>query len=90
MSTEKKISEEQLKNLQEKVGAIQNLQTQLGGIEIQKHGMLHQIAVVQDDLQKLQTALEDEYGKVSINIQDGSYQEITEEETVSPEVLQKA
>ena len=90
MSEVKKISEEQLKSLQEKVGAIQNLQTQLGGIEIQKHGMLHQIAVVQDDLQKLQTALEDEYGKVSINIQDGSYEEIPEEETVSPEVLQKA
>lgn len=90
MSEVKKISEEQLKSLQEKVGAIQNLQTQLGGVEIQKHGMLHQIAVVQDELQKLQAALEEEYGKVSINIQDGSYEEITEEETVSPEVLQKA
>lgn len=89
MSTEKKISEEQLKELQQKVGVIQNLQAQIGGIEMQKHAALHQVAAAQEDLQKLQVALEDEYGKVSINIQDGSYEEITEEETVSPEVLQK-
>jgi hypothetical protein len=90
MSEVKKISEEQLKSLQEKVGTIQNLQTQIGGIEMQKHGALHQVATVQEELSKLQAQLEEQYGKVSINIQDGSYEEITEEETVSPEVLQKA
>lgn len=90
MSTEKKISEEQLKDLQGKIGAIQNIQAQVGGLELQKHMALHQAAALQEDLQKLQTALEEEYGKVSINIQDGSYEEITEEETVGPEVLQKA
>ena len=90
MSETKKISEEQLKDLQQKVGTIQNLQAQIGGIEMQKHAVLHQVAAAQEDLQKLRVALEDEYGKISINIQDGSYEEITEEETVSPEVLQKA
>jgi hypothetical protein len=90
MSEQKKISEEQLKDLQEKVGTIQNLQAQVGGIEMQKHMMLHQVAAAQEQLQQLQAKLEEEYGKVSINIQDGSYEEITEEETVSPEVLSKA
>jgi hypothetical protein len=90
MSEQKKISEEQLKDLQEKVGTIQNLQAQVGGIEMQKHMMLHQVAAAQEQLQQLQASLEEEYGKVSINIQDGSYEEITEEETVSPEVLSKA
>ena len=73
------ITEEQLKSLQEKVGMINQAQSQLGGIEVQKHQLLHQVGQVQGDLQKLQEELEKEYGKVSINIQDGSYQEIVEE-----------
>lgn len=82
MSQEMKIKDEQLKSLQEKVGAIQQLQGQIGNVEAQKHILLHQLVSVQDDLQKLQTALQDEYGKVSINIQDGSYEEIVEEAEV--------
>lgn len=84
------ISEEHLKSLQEKVGAIQNLQTQIGGLEAQKHGALHALAGQQDELQKLQQTLEEEYGKVSINIQDGSYEPIVEEEDVPVSELAKA
>lgn len=82
MSTENKITEEQLKSLQEKVGVIQNLQAQVGGVELQKHMLLHQAAAAQEDLQKLQVELEDTYGKVSINIQDGTYEPIVEEAEV--------
>ncbi len=74
-----KISEEHLKELQQKVGAIQNLQTQIGGLEIQKHSALHTLAGEQEALKVLQDTFEKEYGKVSINIQDGSYEEIVEE-----------
>jgi hypothetical protein len=78
MSTENKIKEEQLQDLQAKVGTMQQIQGQIGVLEGQKHLLLHQLAGAQDELQKLQTALEQEYGKVSINIQDGSYTTITE------------
>ena len=79
MSTEMKIKDEQLQDLQQKVGVIQQLQTQIGNVEGQKHVLLHQLVGMQEELQKLQTALQDEYGKVSINIQDGTYEEIKEE-----------
>jgi len=79
MSTENKIKDEQLQDLQQKVGTIQQLQGQVGTLEGQKHLLLHQLAGAQDELQKLQTALEDEYGKININIQDGTYEEIKEE-----------
>ena len=82
MSKENKITEEQLEKLQQNVGAIQNMQAQLGGIEMQKHNLLHQVAVAQEQLQKFQVELEDQYGKISINIQDGSYEEIVEEAQV--------
>jgi F0F1-type ATP synthase alpha subunit len=83
-----KITDEQLKDLQEKVGVIQQLQTQIGNIEGQKHILLHQLVSSQENLQELQKSLEEEYGKVSINIQDGTYEAIPEEqEVVGPEVL---
>ena len=82
MSDVKKITDEQLKDLQEKVGAIQNLQSQIGGIEAQKHVALHQLLQVQDELQKLQVTLQDEYGKINVNIQDGTYEEVVEEAEV--------
>ena len=77
------ITEEQLKSLQEKVGMINQAQTQLGGLEVQKHQLLHQVGAIQGELQTLQGELEQEYGKISINIQDGSYEPIVEEAPVS-------
>jgi len=79
MSTENKIKEEQLQDLQAKVGTMRELQGQIGVLESQKHLLLHQLASSQEQLQKLQEELEKEYGKVSINIQDGTYSEILEE-----------
>ena len=74
-----KITEEQLKQLQELVGTINNAQAQLGGLEVQKHQMLHQLSEVQAKMQEFQTELEKEYGKISINIQDGTISKEEEE-----------
>jgi|TARA_R100000773_G_scaffold8246_1_gene7988 hypothetical protein len=76
-----KISEEHLKDLQGKVNTINQAQLQLGGIESQKHALLHNIAGMQAELSEFQKTLEEEYGKVSINIQDGSITEIPQENT---------
>jgi hypothetical protein len=76
-----KISEEHLKDLQGKVNTINQAQLQLGGIESQKHALLHNIASMQAELSEFQNTLEEEYGKVSINIQDGSITEIPQENT---------
>ena len=75
-----KITEKQLEKLRGYVTAINQGQAQLGGIEVQKHQLLHQIAQVQSELQGFQKDLEDEYGKISINIQDGSYEAVVEDE----------
>jgi len=75
-----KITDKQLENLQKKIVTIQEFQRQIGTLEGQKHILLHQLVGAQDELQKMQTTLEEEYGKVSINIQDGTYTEITEDE----------
>ena len=76
----KKIKDEQLKELQEKVGVIQNAEAQIGRLETQKHKFLHQIAIVEGELTEVQQKLEEEYGKVSINLQNGEITETPEEE----------
>jgi len=65
------ITEEQLKSIQEIVSPINQAQMELGRMATQKHMMLHQISELQGKLQELQVKLEEEYGKVNINIQTG-------------------
>ena len=82
---ESKITQEQLEELQGYVGKINNIASQIGNLELQKHQLNHAGIEVQNDLQKFQVKLEEKYGKVSVNIQDGTYKPIEEEEVVSPE-----
>ena len=76
-----KITDEELKSVQEKVNEINNLQMQVGGLEIQKTIGIEQIKVAQNDLSQLQKTLEENYGKVSVNIQDGTIKHIEEDES---------
>ena len=72
----KKITDEELKELQDQVNRINSAQLRLGGIESQKHTLVHGINAIQKEVQDMQVKLEEKYGKVSINITTG---EITEE-----------
>ena len=80
MSNDAKITEEQLQKLQEFVQALNQAQMQLGQLDVQKHGILHQTTEIQKGLNEFQKELEEEYGKVSVNIQDGTYVAIPEED----------
>ena len=75
-----KIKKKELEKLQEVVKQLNKIQSQLGSIELQKHGLLHESAGLQDGLKKLQDELEEEYGQITISLEDGSYTEITEED----------
>ena len=67
-----KISEEELKELQNIVSAINKLQFDIGAIEAQKHGALHAMLEGNEKLQDLQYKLNDTYGTNDINIQNGT------------------
>ena len=67
-----KITDEQLKKVQGIVNAINRAQLDLGMLETRKHGMLHNIATIQDQLTIMQGEFEKEYGTFDINIQDGT------------------
>ena len=75
-----KIKEDELKELQGRVNIINQGQLQIGQLETQKHNMLHELATSQTVLKEIQDKLEKEYGNVSINIVDGTYEPIKEDE----------
>ena len=74
-----KITEEQLKQLQEQEGKKNAIKHDIGLLETQKHALLHAFANIQEEQDKLKVQLEDEYGKININLQDGSYEIVAEE-----------
>ena len=76
-----KIKEEQLKQLQEQVNTINQNQLQIGNLETQKHSLIHNGVELQNQLRGIQDELEKEYGKVTINISTGEYEDIKEEES---------
>jgi hypothetical protein len=66
------VTAEELKQLQELINLIRQGEMQLGNLETKKHGLLHQIIGVQEQISLLQNKFEETYGKVDINITDGT------------------
>ena len=66
-----KISEEELKNVQEVINNINRAQLEIGSLESRKHHMLHSIAGLNEQLTKLQKVFEEQYGSSDINVQTG-------------------
>lgn len=85
--SENKITQEQLEELQGYVGKLNNAATQIGNLEMQKHQLQHLSAEINSDLNKFQQKLKEKYGDIQVNIQDGTFKPIEEEEVVGPEVL---
>ena len=75
-----KITDKELENIQSKVKNIQAVEANIGRAEIAKMSMLEQVKLLQTDIQGIQVELEEKYGKVSINLQDGTISEIPEED----------
>ena len=67
-----KITNEQLKKVQNTVNNINRSQLDIGSMEIKKHEIMHRVAGLRDKLTVLQNEFEKEYGTFDINIQDGT------------------
>jgi hypothetical protein len=74
-----KIKEEELKLIQEQQKQLNELVHNIGLLESQKHGLLHEIAGVNKDIEDYKEVLEAEYGAINIDLEDGTYTEIKED-----------
>lgn len=76
MEITKQITAEQLEKVVSQQKDLQTLLTNIGILESQKHGFLHQLAELNKSIEDFKGELEAEYGAVNINLEDGSYSEI--------------
>jgi hypothetical protein len=82
MEITKQITTEQLEKIAGQQKDLQALLTNIGLLETQKHGFLHQIAETNKAIEEFKTELQGQYGPININLEDGSYTEIVEEAEV--------
>ena len=82
-----KITEKQLEVLKESQGKINQVINTVGVLTIQKINIDNQKDAQLEELKKLEESqlelkkeLEEQYGKISVNLEDGSYEEIPEKE----------
>ena len=75
-----KITDEQLEVITKHQKDLNKSLTNIGFLETQKHNLLHEYAGIVDDIEKYKKELEDVYGAININIEDGTYTEIEKEE----------
>jgi len=73
-----KIKKEQLEKIQEQQAKLQGVLTDIGVIEVRKHESLHAQAVISQEIEATKKELEEEYGAININMSDGSYTKIEE------------
>ena len=67
-----KITDEQLKKVQETINGINRGQLEIGSLETKKHEMLHGIASLRENLTVLQKEFEKEYGTFDIDVNNGT------------------
>ena len=74
------ISTEELEKIQKQQETLSDTIKAIGQLESQKHALLHQQAGLSQEIEEFKQELETKYGRIRINIEDGSYTEIAEEE----------
>ena len=77
---EMKITEEQLEKVRNQQAVKARVISDIGAVEAQKHDLLHALANVMEKINETAGELEEEYGKININLEDGSYEEVVVEE----------
>ena len=78
-----KIKDEQLETIKEHQNKTNSILNQVGYLESQKHGLLHELAGVNQDIEEFKNSLEKEFGAINIDIETGTYTKIEEGEEVA-------
>ena len=71
---EDKLTEKELKEVQELQNTLYKLTTDIGVLETQKHAILHELAGVNQKQEEVKKTLEDKYGSININLKDGTFE----------------
>jgi hypothetical protein len=76
-----KLTEEELKSLQESVGKLNEFKMALADATTQKHLLQVEVLKHNETLSGIQRGLESKYGNITVDIQTGEYDVVKEEES---------
>ena len=71
-----KIKEEQLSEIVGLQSKLNEIISNVGLLETQKHGFLHDVAEVNKKIEEFKVKLEKEYGAISVDLKTGEYTEV--------------
>jgi hypothetical protein len=71
-----KIEDKELEKVVEQQKELNEVLTNIGVLETQKHGLLHKVAALNKDIEEVKNDLEGKYGAININLEDGTYTKI--------------
>jgi len=72
------ITEKELEEVRDQQTKIAEIKQDLGTLEMQKHEILHVLVNLNKEVNDTKKLLEDQYGRININLDDGSYTDIEE------------
>jgi flagellar biosynthesis/type III secretory pathway chaperone len=74
-----KLEEKELQVLKEQEGKKSSILHDLGVLDIQKHSLLHAYSVIQNQQEETKKELEEKYGKINVDLSDGSFTKVEDE-----------
>lgn len=85
MEVVKQIEEKELSQIKETTNKLNEINSNIISLELQKHNLLHIHASISNEFSEIKKKLEEKYGKVLINIETGEYKEEEEENVIKNE-----
>ena len=79
MADAKKITEQELEAVRLAVSNFNRAKAALGDLEFEKSKLLTQVVELEEALKAEQKKLEDTYGSITVNLDNGEYEEAVEE-----------
>tara|TARA_R100001086_G_scaffold195967_1_gene112815 strand:- start:761 stop:994 length:234 start_codon:yes stop_codon:yes gene_type:complete len=70
----KKITKNELEQIQDFAKKINSATSRIGQLEMEKHAVMHALHDVQSDFSVFQNELKEKYGDVKINMQTGKFE----------------
>ncbi len=76
-----RITDEELELIRGQQTKIAQIKQDIGTLELRKHEVIGVMLDVNQEVEETKTTLEEKYGRVNINLDDGSYTAVEEEES---------
>ena len=76
-----RITDEELELIREQQTKIAQIKQDIGTLELRKHEVMGVMLDVNQEVEETKATLEEKYGRVNINLDDGSYTAVEEEKS---------